>query len=42
MKNEVKYFNRKIDSALEEWMSDKKHKPLHFWNLRLKKFLLLA
>jgi len=28
MKNEVKYFNRKIDSALEEWMSDKKHKPL--------------
>jgi len=28
MKIEVKYFNRKIDSALEEWMLDKKHKPL--------------
>jgi len=28
MKSEVKYFNRKIDKELEEWMSDKKHKPL--------------
>jgi len=28
MKNEISYFNRKIDSELEEWMKDKKHKPL--------------
>jgi len=27
-KNEVGYFNRKIDKELEEWMLDKKHKPL--------------
>ena len=28
MKNEVIYFNRKIDKELEIWMSDKKHKPI--------------
>jgi len=28
MKNEVKYCNRKIDKELEEWMLDKKHKPI--------------
>ena len=28
MKNEVKYFNRKIDKELEEWMVSKKHKPI--------------
>jgi len=28
MKIEARYYNRKIDSELEEWMSDKKHKPL--------------
>ena len=28
MKNEVKYFNRKIDKELEAWMASAKHKPL--------------
>ena len=28
MKNEVKYFNRKIDKELEEWKSSAKHKPI--------------
>ena len=28
MKNEVKYFNRKIDSELEAWVLEKRRKPL--------------
>jgi len=28
MKNEVKYYNRKVDKELEEWMADNKHKPI--------------
>ena len=28
MKNEVKYYNRKIDKELQNWMSDKRYKPL--------------
>ena len=28
MKNEVKYYNRKIDKELEEWLASAKHKPI--------------